>query len=256
MLFDSKLSEFQQWQSSPWGRLRYTIAMTNLLEHLPAERGLEILDVGGGNGLEAVELASRGHHVTIADPSPQSLAEARRTVGDRGLGDLVTTHETDIDSLGTAFDAHGFDVVLLHNVLQYLPDRRQAVTALAVQLRPAGLLSLIAPNADADPLLVAVRGLDLDEALRLLDSPTRFSGAYDSSTRACHADEVIADLDTVGLTAIGRYGIRSVCDFIVDDARKSDPDFYSKLERLELALTTRAPYVHTARFFHILATRT
>ncbi|MEW1737984.1 methyltransferase domain-containing protein [Nocardia beijingensis] len=44
--------------------------------HLPAGP-LEILDVGGGNGLDARELAARGHHVTIADISEQSLAEAR-----------------------------------------------------------------------------------------------------------------------------------------------------------------------------------
>ncbi|BCK53985.1 MULTISPECIES: class I SAM-dependent methyltransferase [Nocardia] len=255
MMFDDKLGEFQQWQASPWGRLRYTVAMANLVRHLPAERGLEILDVGGGNGVEAVELARRGHHVTIADPSPQSLAEANTIASERGVRDHITTYPADIDSLGATLGTDGFDVVLLHNVLQYLPERERTATMLADQLRPAGVLSLIAPNADTDPLLSAVRGLDLDEALWLLDSPTRYSGAYDTRTHACYADRVAADLRTAELSVIGRYGIRCVCDLIVDDSRKSDPDFYSKLERLELTLSHRAPYTHTARFFHLIAAR-
>ncbi|MFR9773796.1 methyltransferase domain-containing protein [Nocardia sp. SC052] len=83
-VFDDKFDEFARWQASPWGRLRYTTAAANLTAHLPAGP-LDILDVGGGNGLDALELAARGHHVTIADISEQSLAEARAAAAHRGL---------------------------------------------------------------------------------------------------------------------------------------------------------------------------
>ncbi|WP_280260089.1 hypothetical protein [Nocardia abscessus] len=125
------------------------------------------------------------------------------------------------------------------------------IATLAVPLRASGVLSVIAPNADADPLLTAVRGLDLDGALRMLDAPTRYSVAYDAETRACYPDHVKADLSAAGFELIAHRGIRTVCDYLLDDERKSDPEFYRKLERLELALSHRAPYIYTARFFHL-----
>ncbi|MCX4515427.1 hypothetical protein OHA27_34945 [Streptomyces sp. NBC_01619] len=52
---------------------------------------------------------------------------------------------------------------------------------------------------------------------------------------------------------IAHYGIRSFCDYITDDARKHGSSFYADLERLELAVTARPPYMHTARLFQLTA---
>ncbi|MEV6258618.1 methyltransferase domain-containing protein [Nocardia sp. NPDC051911] len=245
-VFDEKFSVFARWQTSPWGRLRYTTAAANLTAHLSAGP-LDILDVGGGNGLDALELAARGHHVTIADISEQSLAEAYRGRA-RGLDDRVTTRHASIDALGDEFGRGCFDVLLCHNLIQYLPDPAGVIATLAVPLRVSGVLSVIAPNADADPLLSAVRGLDPGGALGMLDAPTRYSVAYETTTRACYPNHVKADLATAGFEVIAHRGIRTVCDYIVDDDRKSDPEFYRQLERLELALAARVPYIHLARF--------
>ena len=46
-----------------------------------------------------------------------------------------------------------------------------------------------------------------------------------------------------------------MCDYIVDDERKDDPAFFAELERLELAMADRMPYLLTARFFHLVARR-
>lgn len=252
-VFDRKLDEFRQWQASPWGRLRYRIAAANLSAHLPVGR-LEVLDVGGGNGLDAVELAELGHRVTIADVSAPSLAAAEALADQRGLGDRIRVLAAGIEDLDGALGPGGFDVVLCHNVIQYLPAPRQALTMLAAQLNTDGRLSVIAPNAAADPLLAAVRTMDLEEASRLLDAPTRHTVTYGAQTRACFAEDTAGDLASAGLRLLAHCGIRSVCDLIIDDARKADPDFYAQLERLELALATREPYIHIARFFHLIAT--
>ncbi len=208
-LFDDKFGEFQRWQASPWGRLRYTTAAANLTAHLPAGP-LEILDVGGGNGLDALELATKGHHVTISDISEQSLDEARTAAAQRGLADRVTTRHAGLDTIGDEFGPHRFDVLLCHNVIQYLPAAGAVIAALAVPLRVSGLMSVIAPNADADPLLTAVRSLDLDGALRMLDAPTRYSVAYEAETRACYPDRVKADLAAAGLEVIAHTSSPSV----------------------------------------------
>ncbi|MFD3704458.1 class I SAM-dependent methyltransferase [Nocardia sp. NPDC058658] len=252
-VFDEKLATFRQWQASPWGKLRYTTAAANLTPHLPGT-GLRILDVAGGNGLDAIELAARGHHVTVADISAPALAQARTLAEHQGLGDLIDTRVIDADSLGNAFRHNGFDAVLCHNLLQYVPDAGTLIESLASVVAPTGVVSVIAPNADADPLLTAVRNLDLTEALRQLDSPTRHTVTYDTETRACYADQVTTDLTVAGLRLVAHCGIRNVCDLIVDDERKHDPRFFAELERLELAMATRAPYIYTARFFQLIAT--
>lgn len=254
-VFDDRLAEFARWQDSPWGRLRYTVAAANLARHLHSEPQ-SILDLGGGNGREAVMLAEHGHHVTIADISEPSLTQARRHAADRGVADRITTRVCDICTVAEEFGPSTMDAVLVHNVLQYLPDTidtATTLTGLTTLVRPGGLISLLAPNADADPILTALRTLDLDEALRQLNSPTRYSGAYQTRTRACRAADMTTILGRAGIPEIHHYGIRAVCDAITDDDLKTDPDFYHKLERLELAMTDRSPYRDTARFFQLIA---
>ncbi|MEW1737983.1 hypothetical protein AB0346_18700 [Nocardia beijingensis] len=89
----------------------------------------------------------------------------------------------------------------------------------------------------------------------MLDAPTRYSVAYETATRACYPDQVKADLADAGFEVVAHLGIRTVCDYILDDDRKSGPEFYRQLERLELALAPRVPYIHVARFFHFIAKR-
>ncbi|MGW5220871.1 hypothetical protein ACWEQA_23690 [Nocardia sp. NPDC004085] len=73
----------------------------------------------------------------------------------------------------------------------------------------------------------------------MLDAPTRYSVAYETATRACYPDQVKADLADAGFEVVAHLGIRTVCDYILDDDRKSGPEFYRQLERLELALAAR-----------------
>ncbi|MGW9420287.1 hypothetical protein ACWGSU_02650 [Streptomyces koyangensis] len=60
-------------------------------------------------------------------------------------------------------------------------------------------------------------------------------------------------LRSLGPDSGPRYGIRTVCDQLTDDARKCEPAYYADLERRELALTARHPYPHTARLFQLTA---
>jgi len=46
---------------------------------------LDIVDVGAGTGGFAVSIASRGHRVTVVDPSPDALAAARWRAAEAGV---------------------------------------------------------------------------------------------------------------------------------------------------------------------------
>ncbi len=97
--------------------------------------------------------------------------------------------------------------------------------------------------------------MDLTAALESLDAARHFTQTFNAQVFPRTAQEVTGVLNTLGLNVIGHYGIRSVCDYIPDDDRKFDATFFAELERLEIALSDRMPYVLTARLFQLIATR-
>ena len=257
--FDEAISAWRQWQDAPWGRLRYAIAAANLARHLdealPGGAAGRVLDVAGGNGIEAIRLATAGHRVTLVDYSAQMLAAARELSRKAGVSDRVTIIESDVAKLSDLIDPAAHDVVLCHNLLPYVTDVAGTLQICLDALRPGGLLSIICGNAHSEPLRVAVREQDPSAALEALGSPVRVTKTFGAPMTPRTADEVAECLTGLGAQVVGHYGIRSVCDYMADDERKYDASFYAELERLEIALSDRMPYKLTARLFHLIATK-
>ncbi|WP_433244377.1 class I SAM-dependent methyltransferase [Streptosporangium sp. CA-135522] len=253
--FDMAMSTWQEWQDAPWGRLRYAIAEANLVRHLDGLPGgpLRVLDLAGGDGGDALRFAARGHHVTIVDYAPAMLAAAAERADAGGLAERITCVRADVNALPTDLAAGEFDVVLCHNLLQYMDDARPVLATALTPLRMGGLFSVMAINRYSAPLNIAVREVDLAAALTALDTDQARTQMFDSALTLHTAEEITSHLDDLGCRDVRHYGIRSVCDYITDDARKYDPAFYGDLERLELVVTARHPYMHTARLFQLTA---
>lgn len=249
--FDRGMGAWQAWQEAPWGRLRYRVAGANLARHLP-ERPCHILDLGGGNGRDAVALAKQGHRVTVLDFSAEMMADGRDLAEVEGVS--ITFQEGDVRQLADTFAAASFDVVLCHNVLQYVGEAITAVLqAIYHVLKPGGLFSLIISNPHSELFMQALREYDLQAAAMNVDSRTCYVATFDT-TITRYADEELKEmLQTANLTVLQQYGIRVLCDFIADNDIKYDPDFYQQLESLELALSDREPYKFLARFYQFIA---
>jgi S-adenosylmethionine-dependent methyltransferase len=236
--FDTRLDLFQQ---RPLERLRYTVTESNLLRHLdPAPA--RVLDVAGGNGVEAVRLAALGHEVTVLDPAGAMLHLAMETAENQGVADRLNVVQAGALDAPEVFAGHEFDLVLCHNLLHYVDDRREVLSAVCAPLRPGGLLSVLGPNADFDPVHAAVRDLDPDEAALAL------------SERAEPVAELVVLLAELGFAEVVRYGVRCVAD-LVDAERIDDNVFLADLTRLEVAMADRMPQLLTARYFHLVARR-
>lgn len=239
---DRRLATSPLWQESPWARLRYVVTEANLCRHLdPTPQ--RVLDIAGGSGLDAVRLAARGHEVTVLDPAGAMLRNAKEHAEVFDVADRLHVVQASAEDVPELFGLDEFDVVLCHNLLQYVEDPATVLAAVTRPLRVGGLLSVLAPNPDAEPLRVAIRDLDPDRALVGMDpaAPT--------------AAGTIAQLTALGFGLILRYGVGCVYDLIADDGVKQDAQFLAELERLELAMADRMPYLQTARYFHLLATR-
>ncbi|MER8044422.1 methyltransferase domain-containing protein [Streptomyces sp. NPDC094032] len=250
--FDTAVPAWREWQDAPWGRLRYAVAEADLARHLDEERPLRVLDLGGGDGGDAVRLAARGHRVTVVDYAPAMLATATRRAAEAGVADRITCVEADVAALPGDLADGGFDVVLCHGVLPYAPDTEGILGVALGALREGGLVSVIAVNRHSEPLRAAVRTMDPGAVLAALDAESVRTDMFDADLRLHTAEEVGAMLRTLGCVEVHHYGIRVFCDYIPDDSLKYDPEYYARLERLELATASRDPYRHTARLLHLI----
>ncbi|MGW6709031.1 class I SAM-dependent methyltransferase [Streptomyces sp. NPDC054956] len=253
--FSTAMTTWQEWQDAPWGRLRYTVAEANLARRLDGlgPGPLRVLDIAGGDGGDAMRLAARGHHVTIVDYAPAMLAAATERASAGGLTDLITCVRADVTALPADLAAGEFDVVLCHNLLQYMDDVPGTLATVLAPLKRGGLLSVMAINRHSAALNIAVREMDPAAALASLDTDQLRTEMFDSTLTLHAAEEIIPVLQGLGCLDVRHYGIRSFCDYITDDARKYEPEFYADLEQLELATSARPPYMHTARLFQLTA---
>lgn len=233
---ETRLDLFQQ---RPLERLRYLVTEANLVRHLGSGPA-NVLDVAGGNGVEAVRLAALGHEVTVLDPAGAMLSTAIETAEVLDVADRMHVVQAGALDAIELFGAHEFDVVLCHNLLHFVDDPREVLTAVIAPLRPGGILSVLGPNSDFDPMHAVVRELDPDQAVRSLASEAPVG-------------EIVAMLAELGVEEVVRYGVRCVSDLLPDVG--DDPEFLADLERLELAMADRMPQLLTARFFHLVARR-
>ncbi|WP_158075589.1 class I SAM-dependent methyltransferase [Actinokineospora bangkokensis] len=231
-------------RESPLARLRHRLACANLVRHLPPGPS-RVLDVAGGTGGDALPLVALGHEVTVLDPAGALLECALRD--GEGLAGTVHVAQAAAEDVPHLFAGGSFDVVLCHGLLHHVDDRAALLRAVAAPLVAGGLVSVVGPNPDADPLLAAVRGGDPRRALALVGSGRVWVDAVAAALPACTAEQVRADLAGLGARVLGHYGIRCVADLVADG---TDPD---DLEALELALADRLPHLLTARFFHLVA---
>jgi S-adenosylmethionine-dependent methyltransferase len=248
--FDEKLAQWQAWCEAPWGRLRFAVVRETLRRQTEAlgDGPLRVLDVGGGDGRDAVPLAEAGHHVTVLDPAPSWLAEAERRAAEAGV--RVTTVEGSIDDLSAV--GTGFDLVLCHFVLQYRSPEAGDVRRLADTLRPGGRLSVMAPNPAARVILRLTRE-GPRAALDELATDDLAVATFGTTARKITGDEMATELVAAGLTPVGRYGARVANDYLTDDRLKEDPDYFAALERLELTLCDQEPYLRLAALWQVVA---
>jgi S-adenosylmethionine-dependent methyltransferase len=255
-VFDTQLDAWRAWQQTPWGRIRYRVVGETLRRTCSSlgTAPLRVLDVGGGDGGDAVPLAEAGHQVTILDYSVPLLDEARVSARERGVAERLTTVHGDLADPATP-DLGTFDLVLCHNVVQYQPNSADVIRLLATRVRAGGALSVISVNPPSDVLTAAVRRADLDEVEHLLTAQLARTQTFGHDVRRVFPAEVEAALVDSGFRVVNRYGIRVLTDYITDDARKQEPDFFRRLERLELALCDQEPYLRTARLWQLVAAR-
>ncbi|TQL68321.1 S-adenosylmethionine-dependent methyltransferase [Nocardioides albertanoniae] len=251
-VFSDRLAQWRDYTATPWARIRYTV-VEEILRGQCAELGerLRILDVGGGDGMDALPLALAGHEVTILDPSESWLGEAKRRAGEAGTAVTTIVGGLD-DNIDGGLPGGEWDLVLCHFVLQYRPADAGDVRRLAAAVRPGGRVSVMVPNPASMVLRELVTG-GPEAALTELRAETRHAQTFDHDVRKIAMPDLEAELAAAGLRLTGRFGTRIANDLLTDNEPKHDPAYFDRLLELERELCDQEPFVRIAGMYQLLA---
>ncbi|MFF3463201.1 class I SAM-dependent methyltransferase [Streptomyces sp. NPDC001984] len=219
----------------------------------PVGQRLRVLDVGMGQGTQALRLARAGHQVTGLERDATMVAAVRKVLCDEpeGIRERVRIVQGDGRDTGVHFLPGSFDVVLCHGVLMYVEEPDALLAGLARMLAPGGLLSLLVRNGDALAMRPGLSG-DWATALAAFDTTT-YRNRLGLDVRADRLAALTATLAGIGAPLHSWYGVRVFTDTAADGT-----EIPAELETL-LAAEERAgrtdPYRGVAALVHLCGVR-
>ncbi|HXL92750.1 MAG TPA: class I SAM-dependent methyltransferase [Streptosporangiaceae bacterium] len=216
---------------------------------------LDIVDVGGGTGGLAVPFAALGHNVTVVDPSPDALAAAQRRAAE--VAAQLSVVQGEAASADSLVGSAAADLVICHNVLEYVDSPADAMAAISRVLRPAATVSVLASNAVAAVLTQALAGR-FAQARRLLPD-AEIAGTEAAGTEAGDIPrrftlpELMMLMEGAGLRAGEAHGLRIFSGLV--PGALTDGDAAEGLRSLEAAAASYPPLRDIAAQLHVLGHR-
>jgi S-adenosylmethionine-dependent methyltransferase len=253
--FRTGAAKYAAYLETPEGQLRLDLAFANLQDFLPlAARPLLALDVGGGTGAMAVRLARLGIQVTLLDASVPMLDFAGRAAREAGVTEKIELKNGNATQLANLFHAGSFDVILCHNILEYVDDPCAVLRSAARALRdPSGIISVLVRSQAGEVLKAAIQDGDLAATEHNLTAEWGHESLYGERVRLFTAQRLQAMLLDSSLAVIAERGVRVVSDYL--PPRLSRRDEYKRILELERKLGTRPEFAAVARYTHCLAHR-
>jgi S-adenosylmethionine-dependent methyltransferase len=254
--FRSGADKYAAYVKTAEGRLRLDLAFANLQDFLPqATLSLLALDLGGGTGAIAVRLARLGLHVTLLDTSLPMLDFAQRAAREAGVSERIALKHGDASHLANMFHAGSIDVILCHNILEYVDDPCAVLRGAARTLRdPSSILSVLVRNQAGEVLKAAIQEGDLAASDHNLTAEWGHESLYGGRVRLFTSESLQAMLQESSLAVTAERGVRVLSDYLPPSISRSDE--YERILELEHKLGSRGEFAAIARYTHCLAHRT
>lgn len=219
-----------------WERLFKKI----IWQQLGEIKGKRILDFGSGEGITADHFAGE-NEVTAIEPSHEMLSKVWE---DHAYTQIVG----DLSALAEFADG-AFDVVLCHNVLEYIDEKERVIKELSRVLRPDGVMSIAKHNRAGRVMQMAVLLDDPKQAEALLNGENSTASRFGEIRY--YEDEDIEKWNPE-LEIVDRFGIRTFWDLHQNQEKHADEDWQERMMRLELRVSQIEEYRRIAFFHHLL----
>jgi len=197
-------------------------------------------DFGSGRGITADYLAEN-NTVTAIEPDEKQLSLRRHDHAYRQI--VGNEHALSSFADGT------FDLVICHNVLEYIDDKAFILRELARVLRKGGSLSLVKHNRAGRVMQMAVLLDDFDKANALLDGGNS-SAAQFGPIRYFEDDDVPLWAPALRLQSV--RGLRCFWDLQQNQQKQTDEAWQVAMIRLETRVSELDDYRRIAFFHHLM----
>jgi len=253
--FQSNAEKYAAYLETPEGRLRLDLAFANLSELLPqAAQPLHALDLGCGTGAIGVRLARLGLRVTMLDSSLPMLDLARKAAVEAGVTAKIDLTHGDAAKLANLIPRESFDVIVCHNILEYVDDPDAVLRGAVLGLRDSSsIISILVRNRGGEVFKAAIQAGDLAAAEASLAADWVQESLYGGRVRLFTADTLKAALKSASLATIVERGVRVLSDYLPPQVSRSKE--YKRILELERKLGCRREFASVARYTQCLARR-
>nr|WP_263975967.1 class I SAM-dependent methyltransferase [Streptomyces sp. NK08204] len=193
----------------------------------PLAPGDRVLDLGCGAGRHAFECYRRGARVVALDQNAEEIREvakwfaAMEEAGEAPEGATATAMEG--DALALPFPDESFDVVIISEVMEHIPDDKGVLAEMVRVLKPGGRIAVTVPRYGPEKVCWA-----------LSDAYHEVEGGH---IRIYKADELLAKIRGAGLKPYGTHHAHALhapywwlkCAFGVDNDKALPVRAYHKL---------------------------
>ena len=228
------IQQYKQMLEQPWGKIQYEITFAQLA-HL---KNKKILDFGSGLGLVS-QFLSENNEVVAIEPEKEMLFAYPNHTYEKILGSLEQVKK---------FEAESFDIVLCHNVLEYIEEnnRENYLSELKRVLKQDGKLSIIKHNQVGKIMQAVVFSNDVDQALELLKGNEFRSVSFNSGTTYT-IDEL---LEMSKMKLVKYQAIRTFYSLQMNEVKTKD-NWLKKMTEMELAVCDLYPYKDISFLQHV-----
>ena len=203
-------------------------------------RNKKILDFGSGNGFTANHFA-KDNEVIAIEPNKDMLIDAyKEHLYKQIIGDI-----NDLKS----FDDESFDLIICHNVLEYIDDKREVVNKLARVLKKGGTLSIVKHNRVGRVMQMAVLLDDFARANKLLDG--KDDNALKFGTIKYYEYNDVLNWEP-SLKMVDCFGVRTFFDLQQNQEKHDDVGWQEQMINLEFRVSNIKEYRDIAFFHHLL----
>lgn len=232
------IQDYRKMVEQPWGKMFYEMIYNQL--DFSGDKRLRILDFGAGFCITADHYA-KDHEVIAVEPNEEMYSlrvkENEYTLIPQGLDYLKTVPDNSID------------VVLCHNVLEYVDNREEILMQLARVVKPEGILSIIKHNLYGRVMGSAVLADDPQAALDLLNEVPEDSMF---GNRSVYSDELLIEALSQEMTLSETFGIRAFFGLSSNNEIKSKKEWYQPMLELEIKASTMDEFKEIAFFHHLV----